>query len=131
MRSREDAWWKTEEGRKRHKQILRESLEKHNRLKAKAAKTLVEKGFKQKEVKQEFTVYVPVSEDEKKIIMKKIEELEKKLRPRRFRVDVVGISSSRKVAVECGYTDSEKLEKLKEVFDEVYVLEYDGTWRKV
>lgn len=41
---------------------------------------------------------------------------------RNFRIDVVGFSAQKKFAVECGNTSAEKLQRLKEVFDDVTVL---------
>lgn len=41
-----------------------------------------------------------------------------------FRVDVVGINPSRKVAVECGLTNTDKITWLKLFFDEVYILPF-------
>jgi len=42
------------------------------------------------------------------------------------RVDVVGWSKDRKIAVECGHRDQRKLEDLRNFFDEVINLPYEG-----
>jgi len=43
-----------------------------------------------------------------------------------YRIDVVGWSDEKKIAVECGYCDPSRLEELQKFFDEVICLSYEG-----
>jgi len=43
-----------------------------------------------------------------------------------YRIDVVGWSNKKKIAVECGYCDPSKRDELKKFFDEVICLSYEG-----
>lgn len=77
----------------------------HNALKEYAHKLLLNMGYEESEIKEEYIV--------KNSDMKE-----------GFRVDVVGIKPSHKVAVECGLTNSDKLVWEKLFFDEVIVLPF-------
>lgn len=75
----------------------------HNQLKDKARELLRKKGFKNSEIKDEYSV---------------------KLGNKRFQiVDIVGIKKDKKIAIECGGINK-NLDPLRDIFDEVIVLPY-------
>lgn len=80
------------------KKSLTES-EKHYTLKKVAKQLLLEKGFKEKEIHDEY-VYG------------------------HYKIDVVALSKDKRVAIECGDTNKAKLMELFFEFDEVYHLPY-------
>lgn len=69
----------------------------HNELKQYAKIYLLNRGFKPEEIHEEH----PIS---------------------KYKVDVVGINNSSKIAVECGNTEGKKVAVLSELFDEVILL---------
>jgi len=73
---------------------------RHVDLIKKAKEILKEKGFREGEIHEEFGF-------------------------KNYRIDVVGWSNEKKIAVECGYCDSGKREELKKFFDEVICLSYE------
>lgn len=84
----------------------------HKKIKERAYRELKKKGFEQKEIKEEFSVWTK----------------EGKL----FRVDIVGIKKEISIAYECcTVSNPTKLSKLKEIFDIVIWLPYLGKPRKL
>lgn len=81
-----------------------ETMEPHDVLKHIAVMRLTEEGFDLREIKTEQVVTLPFGQE--------------------FRVDVVGISKKKKVAVECGETEVRKVALLLLEFDMVYHLPY-------
>jgi DNA-binding transcriptional ArsR family regulator len=69
----------------------------HQNLIKKAKTILVKKGFEEDQIYEEFGFMD-------------------------YRIDVVGWSANKKIAVECGYSDSKKLKNLEKFFDEVICL---------
>lgn len=79
------------------------SSNEHEDLKREASLWLIKRGFKPKDVHEEYEVSV---------------------NNRVFRVDVVGINQNHKVAIECGKVDANRLPILRLFFDEVLLLPY-------
>jgi len=69
----------------------------HQDLTKEARAILVEKGFKEDQIYEDFGFMD-------------------------YRIDVVGWSADKKIAIECGYSDSKKLKDLEKFFDEVICL---------
>jgi hypothetical protein len=78
---------------------------KHKHLKSIAKDFLRELGFAEEEIKEEYWLDAQGMRE-------------------RVRVDVVGLSSSRKVAIECGQVSGQKMSWLNLFFDEVINLPY-------
>jgi hypothetical protein len=53
------------------------------------------------------------------------EEIHEEFWFKNYRVDVVGWSTEKKIAIECGFSSSRKREELKKFFDEVLYLPYE------
>jgi len=84
---------------------MAKSQDNHKALKEYARQLLLNMGFKDSEIIDEYTV--------------KTDGMKKS-----FRVDVAGIKPDYKVAIECGVTDSDKLIWEKLFFDEVIALPF-------
>jgi hypothetical protein len=77
----------------------------HDELKQMARKILMDRGFKEAEIFEEYMV--------------KTHEMRTG-----FRVDVAGITDDLKIAVECGAVQGQKVAQLQLFFDEVVLLPY-------
>lgn len=75
----------------------------HSELVKKAKEILKEKGFDEGQIHEEFGF-------------------------KNYRIDVVGWSEEKKIAVDCGYCDHEKLKDLQKFFDEVICLSFES-WK--
>jgi len=53
------------------------------------------------------------------------EEIHEEFWFKNYRIDVVGWSTEKKIAIECGFSSSRKREELKKFFDEVLYLPYE------
>lgn len=95
------------------KKELAKIVYRHDDLKQLAKKQLLQLGFKEEEIHEEYTVKSPEMKS-------------------RIVVDVVGIKPKHKVAIECGSVQGERLSQLKLFFDEVIVLPYinDGVLKE-
>lgn len=72
--------------------------------------------------------HVDLIKKAKEILKKKglgEDEIHEEFGFKNYRIDVVGWSDEKKIAVECGYCDPSKLEELKKFFDEVICLSYE------
>jgi len=75
----------------------------HDKLKKWAKDILLKRGFAETEIFEEYQI---------------------KSNSGKYFIDVVGISVNKKVAIECGLTELDKIDCLKSVFDDVIVLPY-------
>ena len=86
----------------------------HKELKERAKTRLTKMGFKPGEVHEEYKVRV------REEALQEMQRLHPRKLSASFRVDLVGISPTMKVAIECGSVPVWKLLLLKSAFDEVH-----------
>jgi len=79
-------------------------MRRHEKLREKAKQILLDKGFKSNEIHDEYTV----TEQNGTWLV----------------VDVVGDNNKQKIAIECGNIGFNRIEKLKQYFDEVIHIPY-------